>query len=260
MDFIQEWNETLVEFQTDGTISKAIDSWKSIELKLLERILTQTYSRTVSPRVDELKRYQNGTDDVYGELMPRFISMILKKDTKLKSNQIFVDLGSGVGNCVLQAALEIGCESWGCEKMEGACGLAQLQEQEFNARCRLWGLSVGDIHLERGDFLSNPAILKVIQKADVVLVNNQAFTPKLNEDLTNLFLDLKEGAKVVSLRSFVPHGNKISHSNVHAAYNRLSVVEKEYFSGCVSWTNAPGTYYVSTKDSSMVKAFYEKHP
>ena len=260
MDFVQEWNETLVEFQRDGTISKAIDSWKSIELKLLERILTQTYSRTVSPRVEELKKYQNGTDDVYGELMPRFISMILKKDTKMKSDQIFVDLGSGVGNCVLQAALEIGCESWGCEKMEGACGLAQLQEQEFNARCRLWGLSVGDIHLERGDFLSNPAILKVIQKADVVLVNNQAFTPKLNEDLTNLFLDLKEGAKVVSLRSFVPHGNKISQSNVHAAYNRLSVVEKEYFSGCVSWTNAPGTYYVSTKDSSMVKAFYEKHP
>ena len=259
-DFVQEWNDTIVEFRKDGTITKAIDDWKGVDLKLLERILTQTYSRTVSPRVHILRQYQNGTDDVYGELLPKFVSLILKKDTKMKSDQIFVDLGSGVGNCVLQAALEIGCESWGCEKMNNACDLAELQEKEFNARCRLWGLSNGDIHLERGDFLQNPAILQILQKADVVLVNNQAFTPKLNEDLTNLFLDLKEGAKVVSLKSFVPHGNKISDSNVHAAYNQLSVVEKTYYSACVSWTDAPGTYYVSTKDSSMVKAFYEKRP
>lgn len=257
-DFVQEWNDTIVDFRKEGTIAKAIDEWKGVDLKLLERILTQTYSRTVSPRVHMLRQYQNGTDDVYGELLPKFVSIILKKDTRLRSDQIFVDLGSGVGNCVLQAALEVGCESWGCEKMNNACDLAELQEREFNARCRLWGLSVGGIHLERGDFLKNPAILKVLQKADVVLVNNQAFTPALNEDLTNLFLDLKEGAKVVSLKSFVPHGNKISESNVHAAYNQLSVVEKTYYSACVSWTDAPGTYFVSTKDSSMVKAFYEK--
>lgn len=257
IDFIQEWNDTLVEFRKDGIISKAIDEWKGVDLKLLERILTQTYSRTVSPRVHMLRHYQNGTDNVYGELLPKFISLILKKDTKMKSDQIFVDLGSGVGNCVLQAALEVGCESWGCEMMENACELAELQEEEFNARCRLWGLSVGDIYLERGDFLGNPNIHKVLQKADVILVNNQAFTPKLNEDLTNLFLDLKEGAKVVSLKSFVPHGNKIQEKNVEAAYNRLDVVERTYYSACVSWTDAPGTYYISTKDSSKVKAFYE---
>lgn len=257
LDFIEEWNDTLVEFRQDGTISKAIDEWKTVDLKLLERILTQTYSRTVSPQVNMLRQYRNGTDNVYGELLPKFISLILKKDTKINSDQIFVDLGSGVGNCVLQAALEIGCESWGCEMMDNACDMAELQHKEFNARCRLWGLSVGDIHLERGDFLANPNILKILQKADVILVNNQAFTPKLNEDLTNLFLDLKEGAKVVSLKSFVPHGNKIQEKNVEAAYNRLDVVEKTYYSACVSWTDAPGTYYVSTKDSSKVKAFHE---
>ena len=258
LDFIQEWNETLVKFRNRGTIAKAIDEWNGVDLKLLERILTQTYSRTVSPRVHMLRHYQNGTDNVYGELLPKFISLILKKDTKMKSDQVFVDLGSGVGNCVLQAALEIGCESWGCEMMENACELAELQEHEFTARCRLWGLSVGDIHLERGDFLGNPNIIKVLQRADVILVNNQAFTPKLNEDLTNLFLDLKEGAQVVSLKSFVPHGNKIQEKNIEAAYNRLNVIEKTYYSACVSWTDAPGTYYVSTKDSSKVKAFHEE--
>ena len=257
-DFVQEWNDTLVDLRKNGTIAKTIDEWKGVDLKLLERILTQTYSRTVSPRVHTLRHYQNGTDNVYGELLPKFISLILKKDVKMKSDQIFVDLGSGVGNCVLQAALEVGCESWGCEMMDNACDLAELQEKEFSARCRLWGLSAGDIHLERGDFLKNTAILKILQKADVVLVNNQAFTPNLNEDLTNLFLDLKEGAKIVSLKSFVPHGHKITSKNLSAACNRLEVVQKTYFSACVSWTETAGTYYVSTKDSSKVQAFAER--
>lgn len=253
-DHIQEWNNTLVEYREDGTITKAIGGWKSIDLKLLERILTQTYSRTVSPRVDDLKKYANGTDNVYGELLPRFVSKILKKDTLMKTDQVFVDLGSGVGNCVLQAALEVGCESWGCEMMKDACDLADLQKKEFKARCRLWGLSMGDIHLERGDFLKNENIRKVLQRADVVLVNNQAFTPSLNEDLTNLFLDLKEGAKVISLKSFVPMGQKNQAKNSGAIYNILDVTEKWYYSACVSWTDAAGTYYVSTKDSSRVKA------
>lgn len=259
VEHVQEWNDLIVELKRNGSIAKVIDQWKHVDLKLLERILTQTYSRTVSPRVHMLRQYENGTDNVYGELLPKFLSVILKKDVELKSNQVFVDLGSGVGNCVLQAALEVGCESWGCEMMENACDLAELQEQEFNARCRLWGLSVGQIRLERGNFLENENILKMLPKADVILVNNQAFTPRLNENLTNLFLDLKEGAKIVSLKSFVPHGHKISHKNLSAACNHLSVDQKTYYSSCVSWTDAPGTYYVSTKNSARVKAFAEGH-
>lgn len=255
VDHIQEWNALMVEWRKNETLSEVIDAWKVVDLALLERILTQTYARTVSPQVNDLRHYQNGTDNVYGELLPRFISTILKKDTNMKSDQIFVDLGSGVGNCVLQAALEVGCESWGCEMMENACKLAELQAKEFAARCRLWGLTCGDIHLERGDFLQNEAIRKILPKADVVLVNNQAFTPALNEALTSLFLDLKEGAKVVSLKSFKPEGHKNEALTAGAIYNILDVVKKEYYSEHVSWTDARGNYYVSTKDSSRVAAF-----
>ncbi|KAL9101155.1 MAG: hypothetical protein Q9163_003557 [Psora crenata] len=255
IELINEWNDTLDRHRQDGTIERVIKEWKAINLKLLERILTQTYARTVSLRVNELRRYENGTDNVYGELLPSFLSSILKKDAKMKSDQVFVDLGSGVGNCVLQAALEVGCESWGCEVMEKACDLAELQQNEFAARCRLWGLSVGDIHLERGDFLKNEFIRNVLQRADIVLVNNQAFTPALNEDLINLFLDLKDGAKVVSLKSFVPMGQKSQSKNAGAIYNILDVVQKTYYSKCVSWTDAPGSYFISTKDSSRVKTF-----
>lgn len=252
---VREWNSDLTKLRDDGTIAKVLDNYRSLDSNLVERILTQTYSRTVSPRVSSLREYENGTDNVYGELLPKFISLVLKQDTRLMSDQIFVDLGSGVGNVVLQAALEIGCESWGCEMMKNACDLADLQREEFKARCRLWGLAVGNINLERGDFLTNEPIGRILQKADVVLVNNQAFTPELNEGLIRMFLDLKEGCCIVSLKSFVPAGHKITARNLNSPYNILRVEEKEYFSGCVSWTNAPGTYYVSKKDTSQLQAF-----
>ncbi|CAL8574544.1 Nucleosomal histone H3-Lys79 methylase [Xanthoria parietina] len=254
MSLVQEWNHAITEARIDGRIARVLDESTELDLKLIERILTQTYARTVSPRVSSLRQYENGTDNVYGELLPKFVSEIFRI-TELGSNHVFVDLGSGVGNVVLQAALEVGCESWGCEIMENACVLAKLQEQEFTARCRLWGLAVGDINLERGDFLENQKIINVLPKADVILVNNQAFTPELNDRLTSHFLDLKEGCQVVSLKSFVPAGHRITSRTLNSAYNVLEVDEKRYYSACVSWTDAPGTYYVSRKDSSRLRAF-----
>ncbi|KAL8768925.1 MAG: hypothetical protein Q9209_004980 [Squamulea sp. 1 TL-2023] len=251
---VLEWNDAIMKARIDGRIANVLDDATELDLRLIERILTQTYARTVSPRVSTLRQYENGTDNVYGELLPKFVSDIFRV-TGLGPSHVFVDLGSGVGNVVLQAALEVGCESWGCEIMENACVLADLQEPEFKARCRLWGLTVGDINLQRGDFLENQRINQVLPKADVILVNNQAFTPELNDRLTSHFLDLKEGCQVVSLKSFVPAGHRITSRNLNSAYNVLDVVERRYYSACVSWTDAPGSYYISRKDSAQLQAF-----
>lgn len=255
---INEYNATLVALLQEGTIATVLDGRHTIPPHLVERILNQTYSRTVSPNLKVLRKYEAGTDNVYGELLPKFISCILNKDLNLRSRDIFVDLGSGVGNVVLQAALEVGCDSWGCEMMEEYCRVANLQHAEFAARCRLWGLSLGRIRLQKGDFLDNPAIKKVLKRADAVLVNNQVFTPELNEALTNLFLDLKEGCRVVSLKSFVPSDHRITSRNLNSPYNILCVDRKRYFSNCVSWTNEGGSYYISTKDSTKIQSFLEK--
>ena len=256
-EVIADYNTVLRRLINKGTIARHLDTTYGLSLPLIERILTQIYSRTVSPCVESLKQYTNGTDNVYGELLPRFISTIFK-ETKLKSNQVFVDLGSGVGNVVLQAALEIGCESWGCEVMTNACDLADLQRTEFRSRCRLWGIAPGKTHLIRGDFLKQERIIKVLQRADVILINNQAFTPQLNNELINHFLDIKEGCQIVSLKSFVPIGHKIQSRNLNSPINLLTIKQKDYWSDSVSWTDVGGTYFIATKDSSKLKAFVEK--
>lgn len=257
-DVLNEFNREIVKFRKNGSLSAILSKQHSLSLSLIERILAQVYSRTVSPRVESLRKYENGTDNVYGELLPRFVSGILK-DTRLRSDHIFVDLGSGVGNVVLQAALEVGCESWGCEIMENPCALAELQQQEFEARCCLWGLAVGDVHLVRGDFLENKEIGVILKKADVVLVNNQAFNPALNDSLIRLFLDLKDGCQIVSLKSFVPPGHKLAERNIHNPVNLLTVKKKEYYSNSVSWTDQGGDYFVATKDSSRLREFQRAH-
>ncbi|EEA28331.1 Nucleosomal histone H3-Lys79 methylase [Talaromyces marneffei ATCC 18224] len=253
-EVISDYNRAVQIYVSDGSIAKHLDETHALQLPLVERILTQIYSRTVSPRVDSLRQYENGTDNVYGELLPRFVSTIFK-ETHLKSGQVFVDLGSGVGNVVLQAALEIGCESWGCEMMPNACTLADLQQAEFKARCRLWGITPGKTRLVQGDFLTEQSVIEVLKRADVVLINNQAFTPQLNNELINHFLDMKEGCKIVSLKSFVPAGHKITSRNLNSPINLLDVRQLNYWSDSVSWTDVGGTYFIARKDSSRLKAF-----
>lgn len=243
---LREYNETLLALVEDGVVAKNLENLHELPPHLAAFILDQIYDRTVAPKVELLSKYENGTDFVYGELLHPFITKLLVEQCKMTSDQVFVDLGSGVGNVVLQAALEVGCESWGCEMMENASNLAEAQEKEFHARCQLWGLKTGEVHIERGDFRKNASIHDALKRADVVLVNNKAFTSQLNEDLIRMFLDLKSGCKIISLKSFVAD-SKSSHNINDVGSTILEVEECTYPEGYVSWTNAGGQYYISTR-------------
>ncbi|KAI1180451.1 histone methylation protein DOT1-domain-containing protein [Nemania sp. FL0916] len=241
---LSDYNTKLLELVKDGTVAKNLDRIHHLPSSLVSLILTQVYDRTVAPKVEMLTKYDAGSDNVYGELLHPFVTKILVEQTKMTSDQVFIDLGSGVGNVVLQAALEIGCRSYGCEMMENACNLAEAQETEFRSRCMLWGVAPGRVHLERGDFRTNSRILEKLKEADVILVNNKAFTSTLNDALINMFLDLKKGCKIISLKSFV-HDNKTAINDV--ATSILDVEHFRYHENWVSWTGSDGEYYISTR-------------
>jgi len=256
---LQAFLDTITFFNTTirthlPEIKQHLDTLPSPPLALISHILSQIYARTVSPRVDLLRRYTAGSSNVYGELLPPFINQIFT-DTALRPSDVFLDLGSGVGNVALQAALQIGCASHGVEVMPHPCELAALQAAEFPARARAWGLAVGTCGLWQGDFRADARALQLLRAADVVLVNNQAFTPALNEALTSLFLELKEGTRVVSLKSFVPAGWKLGARTSGSVIAMLEVKRKEFWSGCVSWKDDGGEYFVAMKDTGRVARF-----
>ena len=53
-----------------------------------------------------------------------------------------------------------------------------------------------------------------ISRLTVQLVNNEVFPSSLNIELTYMFLDMKDGAKIVSLKPFEPEVVRMNESNV----------------------------------------------
>lgn len=265
MKTIQEYNSLVDKLRKDGSIDKHMKeqnkAWQKLGLlprSISRSLLDQVYSRVVSPVANQLRDYKAFSNNVYGELLPDFMTRVFN-ETGLKSNMLFIDLGSGVGNCSLQAALEIGCESWGVEMMPNASNLATKQKIEMVERVKMYGLHIGELHLRAADFVHNDEIHKQVSNADVLLVNNYAFDGKLNSHLLDMFLDLKEGSRIISLKSFVPPGHKISAHNIQSSANLLSVERKEFPEGSVSWTIAPGPYFISTVDRSRLQKWLKKH-
>lgn len=245
-DNVDKYNQAVLHALKSGAVVKTIDKQHVLSNGLVGLILNQVYDRVVTPKVDLLKNYKNGTDNVYGEMNQNFVTQALSDNLRMTSKQIFIDLGSGVGNVVLQAALQIGCESWGCEMMEAPSKLAKEQYQEFRARCKLWGIQPGRVRIVHGDFTNHHSIRDVLKTADVVLANNQAFTPDLNEMLKQMFLDLKTGCKIVSLKKFTTS----SKHNINDIASRIlsEAICYRWPEKGVSWTDGLGEYHISTKE------------
>lgn len=254
---IQEYNTLITELRMSGQIKEHIQGLHQLPLQVSRTLLNHVYSRVVSPHANDLREYEAFSNNVYGELLPEFVTRLFK-ETSLTSDSVFIDLGSGVANCTLQAALEIGCESWGCEVMETASSLAQKQKYELENRARMYGFKTGEIHLVASSFVHNDQVQKVVSRADVVLVNNYAFDGKLNSHLIDMFLDLKDGCRIISLKSFVPPTHTISEHNIESPLNLLSVERKEFPSNSVSWTSTQGPYFISTLDRSRLKRYLER--
>lgn len=154
------------------------ESWSNTEeglpYKVLMRIIEENYQRTVGPNVPKLKKYEAFSSTVYGELMPSLVYEILNL-TDLKEDSIFLDLGSGVANIVVQASLQTGCKSYGIELMPTPARVAEDTTTQMRIRCRMWGVRVGEMELEKGDMLKSKRVDQLIPQADVVLVDNKVF-------------------------------------------------------------------------------------
>lgn len=142
--------------------------------KVVERIMDETYQRSVGPRIPEVRKYAAFSSLTYGELLFKFVDEIVQK-TGVRSNSLFLDLGSGVGNVVMQVALQTGCTAYGIEVQEVAASIAVEQLEQVRQRSRLWGLNMGEVELENGDITRSPRLSQLMRQADVVLINNYIF-------------------------------------------------------------------------------------
>ncbi|KAJ2235194.1 Nucleosomal histone H3-Lys79 methylase [Coemansia sp. RSA 1722] len=238
----------------DGERTAAAEAGGRVAAEVAVFVVEQVYSRVVAPTVGLLRQYKAFSNNVYGEILPTLVSEFISR-TGIDAASTFVDLGCGIGNVVLQVAAQTGCQASGIEIMKVPARFAQRQAREFEHRMRLYGLRHGAISIWRGDFCESADVQRVLPAADVLLVNNYAFDSALNQNLLQMFLDLKDGARIISLRPFVTPDYKINARNVYAPESILAVRRYPYWSNCVSWTDSGGEYFVQTVDRTRVRQF-----
>jgi len=76
-----------------------------------------------------------------------------------------------------------------------------------------YGKKFGEFHLIKGDFLESEYREKIVS-ATIVFVNNFAFGPTVDHSLKERFADLKDGARIVSSKSFCPLNFRITDRNL----------------------------------------------
>lgn len=94
-----------------------------------------------------------------------------------------------------------------------------LQSMEVNFRKWLnwYGKRCGEYRLVKGDFLADEH-RESITGATIVFVNNFAFGPTVDHQLKERFADLRDGARIVSSKSFCPLNFRITDRNLSGIF------------------------------------------
>ncbi|VEN63728.1 unnamed protein product, partial [Callosobruchus maculatus] len=177
---------------------------------------------------------------------------------EITPEDIFIDLGSGVGQVVLQMAAATPCKiCLGIEKAEVPSRYAESMNKNFRTWMQWYGKKYGEYKLLKGDFLTEEHREKINQ-ATIVFVNNFAFGPSVDHQLKERFADLKDGARIVSSKSFCPLNFRITDRNLSDIGTIMHVSEMSPLRGSVSWTGKPVSYYLHIIDRTKLERYFQR--
>lgn len=250
--------------------NKAIDSLVALEkgtslpaqrLKypsrgLLRHILQQVYNTAVTDP-EKLNQYEPFSPEVYGETSYDLVCQMIDQ-IEITPEDVFIDLGSGVGQVVLQMAAATPCKiCLGLEKAEVPSRYADSMNKNFRTWMKWYGKKYGDYKLIKGDFLTEEHREKINQ-ATIVFVNNFAFGPTVDHQLKERFADLKDGTRIVSSKSFCPLNFRITDRNLSDIGTIMHVSEMTPMKGSVSWTGKPVSYYLHVIDRTKLERYFQR--
>uniref|UniRef100_A0A8C6M068 Histone-lysine N-methyltransferase, H3 lysine-79 specific n=1 Tax=Nothobranchius furzeri TaxID=105023 RepID=A0A8C6M068_NOTFU len=221
---------------------------------LLRHILQQVYNHSVTDP-EKLNNYEPFSPEVYGETSFDLVAQIID-EMEMMEDDTFVDLGSGVGQVVLQVAAATNCKHYyGVEKADIPATYAETMDKEFKKWMKWYGKKHGEYTLERGDFLSEEWKDR-IANTSIIFVNNFAFGPEVDHQLKERFANMKEGGKIVSSKPFAPLNFRINSRNLSDIGTIMRVVELSPLRGSVSWTGKPVSYYLHTIDRTILENYF----
>ncbi|XP_054708886.1 uncharacterized protein LOC129218593 [Uloborus diversus] len=223
---------------------------------LLRHILQQVYNQAVTDP-EKLNQYEPFSPEVYGETSFEFITQMIG-ELDITEDDIFIDLGSGVGQVVLQMAATTPCKKCiGIEKADVPAKYAEEMDRTFRFWMKWYGKKYGEYILLRGDFLSEEH-RDTLLNATLLFVNNFAFGPNVDHMLKMRFADIKDEARVVSSKAFCPLNFRITDRNLSDIGTIMNVREITPLKGSVSWTGKPVSYFLHTIDRTKLEHYFQR--
>jgi H3 lysine-79-specific histone-lysine N-methyltransferase len=70
---IDRFNTVLVNLKQEGKMKENIEAMKGVAEKVWTKVVAQVYERAVGPEIERLSKYEAFSDNVYGELLPKFM-------------------------------------------------------------------------------------------------------------------------------------------------------------------------------------------
>ncbi|RWS25473.1 uncharacterized protein B4U80_08986, partial [Leptotrombidium deliense] len=222
---------------------------------LLRHIIQQAYNQAVTDP-DKLNQYEPFSPEVYGETSFEFIAQMIEQ-IQITEDDVFIDLGSGVGQVVLQVAAATNAKlCFGIEKAEVPSSYAIDLDFAFSFWMRWYGKRYSEYKLIKGDFLSEEH-RETINNATFIFVNNFAFGPHVDHMLKLRFADIKDGARIVSSKAFCPLNFRITDRNLSDIGTIMHVEEiQPQRKGSVSWTGKSVSYYLHTIDRRKLENYF----
>ncbi|KNC83671.1 hypothetical protein SARC_04069 [Sphaeroforma arctica JP610] len=252
-DLVSRYNAAIASVMTfEGGDSKA-PALTTANVPLVKLVMRQVYNVIDDPK--KLNNYKSFSEEVYGEFNFNIVKDIIEK-APITSDDVFIDLGSGVGQIVLQTSAQCQCKySYGIEKRDIPHDYAMIMEKAYVQKMKWFGKSYGPFELHQGDFL-DPKWVPVIQKCTVVFCNNYTFQPDLNHALKEIFVDLKHGTRIISSASFMPLNFRISDRNTNDIGCIMNVRKVTFTGEGVSWTDKPLDYFIHTIDKTKLDRYF----
>jgi hypothetical protein len=206
---------------------------------------------------DKLNLYEPLSPEVYGETSFDLVAQMVKA-VPFKSDEVFLDLGSGVGQVVLQVAASTNIkECCGIEKAGTPAKYAVEMDKLFRQWMKWHGKTFSPYRLEKGDFLLEENQAKIAE-ASVIFVNNFAFGPNVDHKLKQKFSTLKDGTRIISSKPYCHLNFRLTKRNLSDIGAILRITELATMPGSVSWTGNPVSYYLHMVDSTMLEEYFSR--
>jgi H3 lysine-79-specific histone-lysine N-methyltransferase len=191
---------------------------------------------------NDFKKASAFSNETYGEIKPILVSKVIQH-LSITSEDVFYDLGSGIGNVVMQVSMETGCRAIGIEKvMSRHTAALRLLEQ-----CGKFEPMLAErVNLYHQDLTQLTADLS---DATIVFTSNWCFDQDLHRHLLDHFSVLSKGTTIICTKDLLGQRNSDNSRKRNIATTFLQ--QRESIKGPlngVSWTSSHIECFIYVKE------------